>query len=292
MKILVIGATGMLGEPVARRLAADGHKVRVMSRKLDRAKGLFDPSVFESIEGDVEDQASLIRALDGCDGVHINIQGGVGGDWDLERRGAEATVRAIKARIDNGKSFHRITLISGASTDEKNAWFPGTRAKLGAEQAVRDSGLPFTIFRCTMFMELLSRMVKGDRALIMGEQVNPWRWVAAEDYAAMVSRAFVTPDAAGKILYVLGPEALTFEEAYNVYVPICAPDAKIIKAPFWLLWIVSWMPGNGMLRNVGLPIMKYFSKVKEGGDAAEANELLGAPTMTVESWSKAHMSID
>ena len=40
--ILVVGATGMLGEPVARRLAADGHKVRVMSRNLSRAQSLFE----------------------------------------------------------------------------------------------------------------------------------------------------------------------------------------------------------------------------------------------------------
>ena len=36
--ILVIGATGMLGEPVARCLKEDGFKVRVMTRDANKAR--------------------------------------------------------------------------------------------------------------------------------------------------------------------------------------------------------------------------------------------------------------
>jgi len=36
-RILVIGATGLLGAPVARRLLADGHQVRLLVRDTGRA---------------------------------------------------------------------------------------------------------------------------------------------------------------------------------------------------------------------------------------------------------------
>ncbi len=139
-------------------------------------------------------------------------------------------------------------------------------------------------------MELLPKIVRGGRAMIMGEQPTRWHWVAASDYAAMVSKAFTTPEAAGTTLYIYGPEALTFEEALRIYQPICAPHASITKVPFWLLRLMSWMPGRGELRHVGLPIMQYFTQVKEIGDAAEANALLGAPATTLQAWSEARAS--
>ncbi len=140
--VLVVGSTGMLGEPVARRLAADGHAVRVMSRNRERVAARFGGG-FEPVGGDVEDAAALRRAMDGCTGVHLNLAGGA--DWDLERRGA-----VTASRLAEESGIRRLTIISGASTCENNAWFPGTRAKLEAERAIIDSGVPYTIFRCTM----------------------------------------------------------------------------------------------------------------------------------------------
>ena len=57
--------------------------------------------------------------------------------------------------------------------------------------------------------------------------------------------------------------------------------------PFWMLRVISWMPGRGELRHVGLPIMKYFTKVTEIGEPTEANALLGTPSTTVRAWSEA-----
>jgi uncharacterized protein YbjT (DUF2867 family) len=43
--ILVIGGTGMLGEPVVRCLQADGYTVRVLTRNLDKARRIFGAGV-------------------------------------------------------------------------------------------------------------------------------------------------------------------------------------------------------------------------------------------------------
>jgi hypothetical protein len=122
--------------------------------------------------------------------------------------------------------------------------------------------------------------------MVMGHQPTPWRWIAAADYARMVSTAYSTPEAAGKTLYICGPEALTMEEALERYVAACAPEAKITQVPFWVLSIMALFPGREQLRRVGLPLMRYFSKVHEIGDPAEADSLLGAPTITVDEWCR------
>jgi len=274
----------MLGEPVARRLAADGHTVRVMSRTLDRGQSMFgsEGPRFEPVEADVEDEDVLRMAMMGCTGVHINLQGAPG-DWDLERRGVELASKV--ASETNG--IKRITFISGASVCEENAWFPLTKAKLEAENAIKASGVEYTIFRCTMFNETLPKYVRGTMAIVLGEQKMPWHWIAAEDYAAMVSKAFSVEEAANKTLYVYGPEALTMEEAIKIYISVCAPNAKILKMPLWMARLIAWVPGNGMLRKLVVPLFTYFTKVKELGDGNEANALLGAPTMTVQAWCEA-----
>ena len=83
-KVLVIGGTGMLGVPVARRLRTDGYQVRIFTRSLDKAQAKFGAE-YEVVAGDVEDQSALLAALQGCQAVHVNLDGGL--DPDLERRG-------------------------------------------------------------------------------------------------------------------------------------------------------------------------------------------------------------
>jgi hypothetical protein len=135
-----------------------------------------------------------------------------------------------------------------------------------------------------MFMEMLPNLVKGDKALVLGHQPFPWHFLAASDYARMVAKAYVTPEAVGKTLYIYGPEGITMEQAVDQYRAACAPEAKLTQLPFWLVWLVSRIPSRKELRQVGYPLMRYFSKVQETGSPAEANELLGAPSTTLTEW--------
>jgi uncharacterized protein YbjT (DUF2867 family) len=274
--ILVIGGTGMLGEPVARRLQADGYRVRILSRAPDKARARFGDS-FEVVAGDVEDLASLGRALEGCQGVHVNLPGfpplEVNGTANVARCAAQAGVS-------------RLTYLSGASVCPKNAWFPLTRAKLEAEAAIRAAGVPYTIFQPTWFMESLRRFTDGRWAIVFGRAPLPFHWVAASDYARMVSRAYDTPAAADKQFPVFGPEAYTMREALTRYCAIAYPNLRVRTVPFWLAWMIAILGRQADLR-AALPILRYCEKVGEEEDPAEANALLGAPTTTLEEWSRA-----
>lgn len=69
-RILVIGATGLLGEPVAIHLKQCGFIVWLMVRDIEKAKEQFGDD-FEIVKGDILDEESLEKALDSCFGVHI-----------------------------------------------------------------------------------------------------------------------------------------------------------------------------------------------------------------------------
>ncbi|MEI7556000.1 NAD(P)H-binding protein [Candidatus Chlorohelix sp.] len=278
-KILVIGATGLLGEPVARKLQADGYVVRILSRSLEKAKAKFG-SDFEIAVGDVEDTNALETALRNCDGVHINLDGGQ--DPDLERRGVINTVEAAK-KI----GVKRITYLSGASVCEENRWFAGTNAKFQAETAIASSGLAYTIFKSTFFMESLPRFVQGKRASVIGKQPFSLHWVSATDYAEMVSKAYKSSEVVGKAIYVLGSETYTMENALKIYCAKLNPNAVVSNLPIMMARLIALMSNSKELKQA-LPFFSYTGKVKvlENGDSNAALSLLGRPFITLEEWCK------
>lgn len=279
-KILVIGGTGKLGEPVARQLRADGYTVRVFTRNLAQARATFGAE-YEIVVGDVEDVRSLQTAMQGCFGVHINLDGH--GDFDLERRGVENIARVAKQT-----QVERITYLSGASVVAENTWFAGTRAKLQAETALRESGVPYTIFKATFFMESLPRYVQGKRASVIGKQPSPWHWVAANDYARMVSKAYATPAAANKQFYIYGPDAYTMRQALEKYCALAQPGVAVGDLPLWMAGLIARTSGAKELR-AQLPFFEYTGRIHETGDCREANQILGAPTTTLEQWAQSQM---
>ena len=277
--ILVVGATGMLGEPVARRLQKDGYAVRVLARNPEKARAKLGDS-FDFIRGDVEDASSLEKALDGCFGVHINLKGGPRAE-DFERIERRGTANIAKAAAQKG--VQRLTYLSGAAAFEENSWFPSIGAKLGAEAAIRESSIPYSIFCATHFMESLPLAVRGKRASVIGKQSHRLHWLAAGDYAGMVSRSFQLPGAANKRFFVFGPEAWTMSEALEKYCAAVHPGIKVSSMPIWLLSLIGRVSFNAELKFIA-ELMRFFEKVGEGGDPTEANALLGAPTTTLEQW--------
>ncbi len=279
--ILVIGGTGMLGEPVARRLAADGYGVRILTRSVARALEKFDRR-YEILAGDVSEPRTLEVALEGVYGVHINLLGG-GAPEEFERIEHRGTSNVARAAARLG--VRRLTYLSGATVFQENSWFPRTRAKMRAEEAIRASGVPYTIFCATWFMESLRLFVRGRRAFVFGRQTHPWRWVAADDYARMVSRAFDTEDAGNRRLFIHGPQAYTLFEALERYCASAAPGVAVTRVPLWLSSLTARVTFDGRRRSL-VELMRYFDRVPEGGDPAEADRLLGAPSITLDDWSR------
>ena len=283
-KILVIGGTGMLGEPAARRLLADGFEVRVFSRNPEKARARF-ALPFEVAAGDVEDGASLVTALRDCQAVHINLHGL--SDSDLERRGVDVVCQAAAQA-----GLERISYLSGASVCEENAWFTDTRVRLQAEQSICASGVPFTIFRCNYFMETLRNFVRGKMVLQIGKHPHPYAWVAAADYARMVAKAYSLPQAANKIFYVCGPQSLTMRAALEILQRKKFPANRLMYLPLWAARVIARVERRRELQSV-LPFFAYCEKVDHflSGSPDEANDLLGAPATTLEEWIDREFSV-
>ena len=281
--ILVIGGTGMLGKPVARQLKADGFKVRLLARNPEKAQTLLG-SGYEIVKGDVDDLSSLRSALTGVDGVHISLKGGpTEADFD---RMDHLAVRDI-ARAARELGVGRVTLISAYAVSEEKADTPESRAKVKGEAALRSSGVPYTVFRCSWFMETLPMFVQGKNISLIGNQVHPLHWIAVEDYARMVSKSYQSDDALNKELYIFGPEALTMREAMQLYTEIAAPGVKLSPISTRMLSVLGWVSFNPEWKSMAT-LMKHYERWGEDGSPAEADRLLGAPKVTLREWCESN----
>ena len=271
-RILVIGGTGMLGGSAARQLHEDGFQVRIMARDLEKAQAQFDEG-FELFAGDVANLADLEQALAGCHGAHISVGG------PADQISAE-NVAALAPQL----GLAQVTYISGSTVREENGWFPMTAQKLAAETAVLQCGVPTTIFCPTWPMEQLPRFVINGQATLVGDLQTPWHWFASADLGRMVANAYQTEEALGKRLYIHGPEPITMKAALERYCRTFYPEIEeVMVMPIDFARSTAEATGNMML-GFFAELMAYFQKVGEPGDPAQANQILGAPTTTLDAW--------
>lgn len=271
-RVLVIGATGLLGEPVARGLGDAGFTVRVMSRNAGRARAKF-PQPFEVFEGDALERGGIEQALTGCDAVHISI--------DHERED-ECVTHVVEAARAHG--IERITYVSGTTVCEENRWFPLVDRKIKSEQAIVSSGIAYTIFCPGWFMEMLPRFVRDGHGMMFGKPSRRWHFVSVQDFARMVVESYRRPEAANQRFYVHGPQALTVLAALQHYCQALHPEIKsILRVPYLAVRLIAWLTGNAELQ-AGVNMVSYLEKVGERGDPAQANSILGAPQLTLRQW--------
>jgi uncharacterized protein YbjT (DUF2867 family) len=147
--VLVTGATGNQGGAVARELLSrGGYRVRAMTRKPDspNARALKDQGA-ELVEADLNDDASLRRAMDGAWGVFA-----VQNTWEAGVEGEEEQGHR-QARLARDAGVQHYVYTSVGSADRKTG-IPHFENKSRIEDTVRSLGFPsHVILRPVFFME-------------------------------------------------------------------------------------------------------------------------------------------
>ncbi len=104
MKAFVTGATGFIGSHVARQLAEQGAKLRLLVRRGSRRENIAGLNA-ELVEGDLTDAASLRRGMEGCDAVfHLaaDYRMWIPDPRPMYAANVEGTVNIIKAAQQAG----------------------------------------------------------------------------------------------------------------------------------------------------------------------------------------------
>lgn len=286
-KILAIGGTGMLGRPVVVTLLHDKFDVRVLTTNPDRAKRQFPNHAdrIEFVPGDVTDRQSLLRGMQGCDYVYVNLKGGpTKEDYiRIELDGAKNIYSAAKEA-----GIKKLVQISEARADEAHSFFIVERVKVEAEKALKASGLNHVVLKPTWFCESLPLTLSGGKATLIGSGKASFHFLASADYADIVSQCFQSDKADGKSLVIFGPERLSLREALRKFLSIAYPDAQISRLPIWVVKLAAMFSFNKNLKSI-VDLMVFFNNnddSKVAGDPAEADALFGRSATTVEEYSK------
>jgi uncharacterized protein YbjT (DUF2867 family)/ligand-binding SRPBCC domain-containing protein len=252
----VAGGTGFVGGAIARELFHRGEKVVVLSHRGEEARGGL-PDAIEIREADATgDDGTLAAALAGVDKLVIalafkNLP------VEAPRKGrtfqqvdAGGTERLVSAALAAG--IKQIVYMSGAGAapNARRDWF---RAKWRAEQAVRGSGLDWTIIRPTWVYGpddvSLNRFVGFARRLPIVPMSNFGHQLMApvfiDDVANLVSDALRDPRALGQVFEIGGPQTMSMKQVISralriadlarPIVPGPAPLIKLAVAPLTLL---------------------------------------------------------
>lgn len=272
-KILVIGATGFVGAPIARQLQADGFSVRALARNADKARQMLGDKV-ELIVGNFADKSTLEKALDGVGGVNLSVP------WQSEVQVAR-DVTDILAK--QGRKNVRVTYISGVTALPENRWYPMIDEKLKAEEVLQKSGVAYTIFRPSWFMDALALFVRDGRATIFGKQKQPYYFLAVTDFARAVSKSYQTEEAADKTFVINGPKALLMQDALQQYCDAVHPGVKASSMPAWFGNLLAAMMKSPPMKDF-VQMMAYFEKSPKVTAPNDAEKVLGASSTTLEEW--------
>ena len=270
MKILVIGASGLLAGPVIRKLDERGYDLRLFSRSVKPSMFVND---YEIAQGDVFNVADLEKAVTGCDAVHISL---------ASADDVKAVSNILEVSKRNG--VRKISLISGCTVAEENRWFKFTDDKFRTEQMIMQSGLSWYIFRPTWFFESLPMFVRNGKASVLGRLTDRYHWVAADDLGTMVADAYSTAGAENRIYYVYGPERYTMKEMLEKYCNALHPEIKSVgETPLLPLKIIAFLTRNRQLKFTA-SLFGYFGKVHEPEVPEAALAAPGRPTTDFNTW--------
>lgn len=143
--ILVSGGTGFVGRVLVRQLVNVGHRVRLLIRPSKKSPNVPRGVPVEVAVAGLEDVRGLRAAMRGVDVVY-HLSG-------AEQRGAQARLYDVDVRGTHNMAqaaadaqVERFMYISHLGADRLAA-YPVMRAKGVAEDHIRKSGVPYTIFR-------------------------------------------------------------------------------------------------------------------------------------------------
>jgi len=276
--VAVIGATGMLGAPVAKQLVQDGFNVRVVSRDISTAKNLFTGLThgghISYAQADLGHSGQLKAALNGVDAIYINLSGNSPRTYYVNH---VTGTQQILAAADHA-NIQLVSMISMASAYSENSFRADTNAKLQAEALIKQSGLDYLIFMPSWFMETLPLFVQKGKVMQIGKSSQPVRWQTAKDYACIVSES-IQAGVFNQRIAVVGPKALSIDNALDLFAK--HQGHPIQKMPIWLAKLIARLTQDDGFYDVA-DLLQYYEKV--GEITREKNKVI--TTTTFEQWLK------
>lgn len=243
MRVAVTGGTGFVGIHTVRALKDAGHEVVVVARGTVRQpKG--ERVTF--VQADVTNSAKLVETFAGCDAVvHLVAVIREKGWQTYDRVNREATVRVAEA-VKEAKVGHLV--YQGALGADPDPRFPYLVSKWSAEQAVRASGVPYTVLRPGLifgpgdgFFTLLTRMMRIEPVIpIAGNGRTLFQPISVKDVTRCIVMS-VERGPSGRVHEIGGPDQMTYDEIILTIKSELGLHRKLAHVPVPMMMPLAFM---------------------------------------------------
>ena len=287
---LVVGATGLVGSAICRRLRARGTRVRAFVRADSPGAPRLHEIGCDLAVGDLTDEASVTAA---CHRVAVVV---ATANTAMRRRSSDridavdrlGLLRLVDQARRAGAARFVFTSVS-PNLPVDNTFI---QAKREVEAAVEASGMSWIVLQPAAFMEIHTGPVGGwdfarGRARMVGQGRAPASYISAHDVAAFGVAAATASPGTNVRWRLAGPEPLSPIDAIRIAERVTGRPFKVQRMPAAVLRAVS-----SAIRpfNPTLGALLRMVAAGEHGDTANTAPLageLGIRQITFEQYVRA-----
>lgn len=266
MKFIVTGSLGNISKPLAQELVQKGHRVTVISSKLEKQKDIEAMGAIAAI-GTLEDVHFLVSTFTGADVVYCMVPPNDYFDLSLDLIAYYRRIGNNYAQAIHQSGVKRVVNLStiGAHLEKGSGILFGAH---NVEKILNElsSDVAITHIRPTSFYYNLYSYVdtiknQGFIAANYGaDKIIPW--VSPIDIAAAITEELVTPFVDRKVRYVASEELTGNETASSLGTAIGNPDLK------WRIitneQMLSGLEGAGMNPQIAAGLVEMYASFYSG----------------------------
>lgn len=234
--ILITGGTGFIGNVLIRHLDNLGHPIKLLIRPSKNSPRLPKNLPLDIAVTSLKDERGLRAAMKDVDCIyHLASAEMLGRKADL----SDVDIKGTKALINAASSANikRIFYLSHLGAERASA-YPLLKAKGIAEYTIKNSGIPFTIYRSGIvygkndhFSNGLALLMQASPYFVMlpeeGRTMLQPLWV--EDMARVLTWSLDMPETINKTIKLGGPEYLSFREICEIIVGVLGIRRKFVN---------------------------------------------------------------
>jgi len=281
MTILITGASGAVGTPTIKHLVKRGAKIRALSSNEASAAKLKAAGVAETAIGDLTKDDDIKRAMAGVKSVmHIPPR--------FREDEAEIGQRVLKAAVAEKVGHFLFSSVFHSQMRDMDHHFN----KLIIEEALIDSGLPFTIIQPASFMQNLRvewPVVKEkgvyQRAYSAHQKMA---LIDTDDLGEAAAKILTESGYTGAIFELCGPDRLTNAEVAAILSEVSGKTIRAEKQSLedWKAWATgrSWKPWS--MEAYMKMCRHYDAHGYAGGNPLVLQAILGRPPGNYRDFAK------
>jgi NADH dehydrogenase len=284
--VTIFGGSGFVGKQVVRRLARDGYRIRVVTRRPNEhldLKPLGEVGQIALVRGDVRNAASVREAIQGASCV-VNLVGILRPGGGQSFQGAHVDAPDLIAAVSTSLGVETLVQMSAIGADV-NANSSYARSRGEGEAATRKAFPNATILRPSIifgsedgFFNLFARMMRWSRGFFpsFGGGATRFQPVYVGDVADAVSVALANSKCRGRIYELGGPSVFTLQQVLDLIATATGRKFIYVPVPFFMLSIAGamfgWLPFAPITYDQ-VKLLRKDNVVKGGPDAGTVETL-------------------